>query len=178
MTRAAEWRRAHPEETRPYAVWYREVHREKRNAASRAWRLLNPEKQKAAHARWLAANPEYKAQNRAMILATQRGCRANNPAPYRAATQKYKAANPSKVQALGAKRRAAKLRRTPPWVDLQKIQKIYEEARVMTLMLGEPWHVDHVIPLCGRRVSGLHVHTNLQLLPGVENLKKLNSYAQ
>lgn len=74
------------------------------------------------------------------------------------------------------KRHADKLQRTPAWADMKKIRKVYEEARVMSLMMDEPWHVDHVIPLRGRKVSGLHVHNNLQILPGVENVRKGNRF--
>lgn len=85
-------------------------------------------------------------------------------------------ANPGKRRAKVARHRATRLQRTPAWADLKKIEKVYEEARVMALMMDEPWHVDHVIPLRGKLVSGLHVHNNLQILPGIENAKKSNRF--
>jgi len=75
-----------------------------------------------------------------------------------------------------AKRRAAKLRRTPPWADHRAIRRVYEEARRLTNETGIPHHVDHVTPLCGRAVSGLHVETNLQIIPGSENCRKHNRF--
>jgi hypothetical protein len=55
---------------------------------------------------------------------------------------------------------------TPPWADLDKIREFYELAALSDLT------VDHIIPLCGYIVSGLHVHTNLQLLTKSENCAK------
>lgn len=46
----------------------------------------------------------------------------------------------------------------------------------MSLLMGEPWQVDHVIPLRGKIVSGLHVHENLQLLPARVNQEKKNKF--
>lgn len=74
------------------------------------------------------------------------------------------------------KRRAAKLNRTPPWSDLDAMRAIYEQARRLTVETGIQHHVDHVIPLQGKRVSGLHVPGNLQILTGSENSKKRNRY--
>ena len=67
------------------------------------------------------------------------------------------------------KRRAAKLERTPPWVDHDAIKKIYENC-------PPGYHVDHIVPLQGTRVSGLHVPKNLQYLPATENLRKSNKF--
>lgn len=67
---------------------------------------------------------------------------------------------------------AARLQRTPAWADLQAIRKIYNEAARLTKETGEPWHVDHEIPLNGKLVSGLHLAENLRVIPGIENLKK------
>lgn len=78
-----------------------------------------------------------------------------------------------------SQRRAAKLQRTPKWLtedDFWMIEQAYELAALRTKMLGFSWHVDHVIPLKGKKVSGLHVPTNLQVIPGLENIKKHNKY--
>ena len=65
------------------------------------------------------------------------------------------------------KRKAIRLA-TPPWADMEKIQAIYIHARVLGMT------VDHIIPLRGKNVSGLHVENNLQILPFHENRRKSN----
>jgi hypothetical protein len=75
-----------------------------------------------------------------------------------------------------AKRRAAKLRRTPPWADLDAMRAIYDEARRLTRETGIEHHVDHEIPLQGELVSGLHVHNNLRIITGAENSRKKNRF--
>jgi hypothetical protein len=74
------------------------------------------------------------------------------------------------------KRRAAKLKRTPPWADLEAMRAIYQEAQRLTSETGIPHHVDHDVPLQGKLVSGLHVPNNLQILTGSENSKKRNRF--
>lgn len=59
--------------------------------------------------------------------------------------------------------------RTPPWADLVAIRKFYNDC-------PKGFHVDHIIPLKGKLVSGLHVVSNLQYLPAAENLAKSNKY--
>lgn len=75
-----------------------------------------------------------------------------------------------------SKRRAARIERTPPWADLDAMRAIYAEAQRLTAETGTPHHVDHVIPLQGKLVSGLHVPSNLQILTGSENSKKRNRF--
>ena len=63
---------------------------------------------------------------------------------------------------------------TPPWADMKEIRKVYVDCAKLTLATGNEHHVDHVVPIKGRNVSGLHVPWNLQVLPGAENRKKSN----
>ena len=75
-----------------------------------------------------------------------------------------------------AKRRIAKINRMPPWADVQAIKAFYDEAARLTSETGEMHHVDHIIPLQGKLVSGLHVESNLQVLPWHENVRKHNRF--
>ena len=78
-----------------------------------------------------------------------------------------------------AKRRAAKMHRTPTWLtddDLWMIEQAYDLAALRTKMLGVQFHVDHILPLQGQYVSGLHVPTNLQVIPWLDNVSKANKY--
>ena len=90
---------------------------------------------------------------------------------------KYRSKNKDKINAYKAKHRAAKLNRTPGWlrpVDFRHIQVYYEISKRQTQATGIEHHVDHIIPLQGKTVSGLHVPWNLQVLEGRENLRKNN----
>lgn len=76
----------------------------------------------------------------------------------------------------GAKRLRA---RTPTWLtreDRLAMGQIYKTARELSTKHGEQYHVDHIVPLNGELVSGLHVPTSLQVLTAAENLSKSNVY--
>jgi hypothetical protein len=88
-------------------------------------------------------------------------------------------AHPAKYAATAAKHRAAKMQRTPAWLtedDYWLIKQAYELAAIRTKLFGFTWHVDHVIPLQGNAVSGLHVPQNLQVIPGAQNIAKNNKF--
>lgn len=68
-----------------------------------------------------------------------------------------------------AKRRSEKLQRTPAWSDLDRIREIYAGC-------PSGFHVDHIIPLNGEKVSGFHVPENLQYLPAAVNTQKSNKF--
>ncbi len=85
----------------------------------------------------------------------------------------WREANPNKHNAKQARRRAKVLKATPSWADVEKINAVYAEAAALRA-LGLDVHVDHIIPLQGCGVTGLHVHNNLQILLAYDNLAKGN----
>lgn len=144
--------------TRRWAVAHPEELKRVRSKGNKMWRLRYPERAAACSRRTRRANPEKYA-------ALDKLKRQRKPELYAA----IKARNVRRYQ-------AAKLKRVPAWADHEKIAQVYEYAKAMTWMTNAPWHVDHIIPLQGKAVSGLHVHTNLQVLPGIENAKKGNRF--
>jgi len=77
------------------------------------------------------------------------------------------------------KRKTAKMNRTPAWLtedDFWLIEQAYDLAAKRTQMFKFSWHVDHIIPLQGKIVSGLHVPLNLQVIPASINTSKQNKF--
>lgn len=107
----------------------------------------------------LQRSKEYRQNNRDKLLQYEREWRQNNP---------------DKTRASNSRRRATKRNATPPWADQAAIEAIYSEALWLQDFTGEPYHVDHIVPLKSDFVCGLHVPANLQTLPGVENISKSN----
>lgn len=73
-------------------------------------------------------------------------------------------------------RQAAVIDRTPAWADLDHIRDIYELARIANECTGFCFHVDHIVPVSGERVSGLHVPANLNVILAEHNLLKRNKF--
>jgi len=87
--------------------------------------------------------------------------------------------NRAKVNAYSAMRKAANRQRTPKWLtesDLIEINWAYEIARQKTLETGVIYEVDHIIPLQGKNVSGLHIPQNLQVITRTKNRQKTNNF--
>ena len=141
-------------------------------ARCKAWREANKEKVAASYKAWQKANKErYDARRREWAR--------RNPEKQAARCAKHRAGNPEKYTAYAAKRRAAKLQRTPPWLTQEHHDQIiskYEERGRLTQETGIEHHVDHIVPLQGDTVSGLHVPWNLQVITATENQQKSNSY--
>lgn len=68
--------------------------------------------------------------------------------------------------------------KTPTWADKQKIKKVYRECKQLTEETGVLHHVDHIIPVMGKKVCGLHVYENLRIITAKENLAKSNRFTE
>lgn len=78
-----------------------------------------------------------------------------------------------------AARRGKKAKRTPEWLTDDHhwmMQEIYDLRKLRSEVTGVEHHVDHIVPLMGKNVSGLHVPWNLQVIPASENCRKSNRY--
>lgn len=143
---AMKWAKENPDRTKEIVTGWNRKNKEKESARAREWRKNNPDTYKRMVAKW----------------------RKNNSLKYKA----YMAMTANN-------RRTSKIQRTPTWLtedDMFLISEAYELAALRTQMFGFSWHVDHIIPLRGKTVSGLHVPWNLQVIPGAENMRKSNRY--
>lgn len=147
----------------------------------------NPEAERQRRVRYYAENHEvelarmrkYQSENRAVLRASCRKWREKNPEAQHEAERNWRLRNPHACAALAAKRHAAVRRRTPPWLTaehFEAIKAVYLLASRITKATGVPHEVDHVVPLQGQTVSGLHVPWNLQVLPEVDNVRKGNRF--
>lgn len=164
-----------------------------RRLREKARYYADPEKTKAIvskkyqkHAEKLKAKRRLAYENnkeQEKLVAKKRSAewRKNNPNHVGTKISKiqWKIKNPHKVRAETVKRRVAKISRTPSWLtdeDHWMIEQAYDLARQRSMLFGFAWHVDHVLPLQGKFVCGLHVPENLQVIPWFDNVKKANRY--
>lgn len=91
----------------------------------------------------------------------------------------YRQLNKDKNAKHQSNRRAAINCRSVSW-ETELTQFVLEEAHhlrgMRDALTSVTWHVDHIIPLCGRTVSGLHVWNNFKVIPARDNLRKSNKY--
>lgn len=140
------------------------------------------EAQKAAQKKW-SQSPEgrewarkHRLKHRDTKNEASRRWRKENPEKQRAADRSWRERNRGKANAKNMRRYAAKLKRTPLWADLVEIDYVYHAAQVIKDVYGTSWDVDHIIPLQGENVSGLHVQGNLQIMDPIQNRSKGNSF--
>lgn len=101
--------------------------------------------------------------------------RVNNKEKTSILNKNWKKDNRPKCNASYSKYRANKLQATPKWLtkeQFKEIEEFYKESNILTKETGVSHQVDHIVPLQGKNVSGLHVPWNLRVITKEENLKK------
>ena len=120
------------------------------------------------------AKQEYYKKNREKVIARSQ---ARSSETVRLYKSRYKEKNPELYKSLVSARRRRFRDATPKWLtqeDKRAIRQLYIDAMTVTRITGVPYVVDHIIPLNGDLVSGLHVPWNLQVMTREENLRKSN----
>ena len=149
-----------------YDLW-RKNNPEKMLAATLAWQAANPNRVKAAQAAHRLANPTYTATR-------NREWRERNPGRSSENSSRWARENKSKKAAIASKYRASKMRAIPKWSDPMKVQEFYDLAKELSDEHGETYEVDHIVPLQGKTVCGLHCESNLRVLHHKLNAGKGN----
>lgn len=133
--------------------------KEKKRAYNKLFLMNNSEKIKLQR-------HEYYLRNKAVLL--QKG---------RARSRQHYLDNKQYYLAKFYKRRLLEKQAMPKWLTrnhLQQIEEWYQAAKSVQWLSIEPLHIDHIVPINGENVCGLHVPWNLQVLTRTENIRKSN----
>lgn len=134
-----------------YHYYCKPCTRQKNNA----WKQANKDKVASYDRKWQQSNKDKKAKN----------------------YKNYQVNNRAKVNSYNSYRRALELQATPKWLTASHklhIECRYSLAAMLSKNTAEQHHVDHIVPLNGKTVCGLHVPWNLQVITAKANLSKSN----
>jgi hypothetical protein len=122
---------------------------------NKQWKTNNKEKAAKYDADWQEKNKDKKSKN----------------------YKNWQVNNRAKVNSYNSYRRALELQATPKWLTASHklhMECKYSLAVMFSKYTKEQHHVDHIVPLNGKTVCGLHVPWNLRVIPATENLRKSN----
>ena len=105
-----------------------------------------------------------------------RAYRKRNNTKLRARSKQFRTDYPGICAGWDIKRRIAKQQAFVQWANKLKINEIYKECKRITLSSNIKHNVDHIIPLQGKLVCGLHCEDNLQIITAIENQSKNNQF--
>lgn len=161
---------------------YRRENKERIYSKIKEWNANNRQRiaarERAKYQKLTTIDPD-KARNPSRLY------RKNNPDKVsetrRVAGKKYSASNKDKLNAKSALRRATRIKSTPNWLTKEhksEIAELFTICAAFKLYTGLEYHVDHIVPLQGKTVCGLHVPWNLQVLESSDNIRKSNKFEE
>jgi hypothetical protein len=162
--RATQYYAANKEQSKAYRAANKEVIAEQMKTYYKANKEAIVEKMKA-----------YQKANKEALVEWRKAYHKDNKEAIAQQRKVYQKANLHIYNAISAKRKASKLQATPAWVDFKAIKGMYQLAAIFR-RTGIDMHVDHIVPLRSKLVSGLHSEANLQLMPAIDNMSKGNRY--
>lgn len=149
------------------------------------YRTANKEVLRQKQAEWRDQNREAKRERDRLYSKNNveklQQYRQRTKAHRSAMFKQYAQNNRGRLRAIRAKRYTSKMNATPKWLtkeDFDLIRVEYELSAWCSDVMGEKYHVDHIVPLQGKKVCGLHVPWNLRVIPATENIRKGNKYDQ
>lgn len=145
---------------------------EKLRAALAEWHLKNPEKSRAIRLKTIT-------KNREAIIARKREAYRRDPQKHLERNKAWQQQNRHKTRLYTKKNCKGRKHATPPWLTKEQwheIKQFYWLAQDCSIVTGERYWVDHIVPLRGKTVCGLHVPWNLQVLPREVNQRKSNRF--
>lgn len=126
-----------------------------------------------------AYKKQYRTQKKNQIAQYMQGYRKEHKERLLESGRAYRRNHSAKYAYLCQARKLAIIQRTPLWVGEDEkwlIREAYELAHLRDKIVGGKWHVDHIVPLRGKHVSGLHVIENLRVVTAHENMRKTNKF--
>lgn len=164
--------------------WYNN-NKEKASVRRKEYKNNNKEKIKNIEIARYAKNKEkilndrkkYYAKNKKLVIARVLSWSNKNIDKKRMYLRNHYNKNKIEYLVKSSRRRAGIDMATPSWlsaIELAQIQEMYDIAAAKRIQTGIDYHVDHICPLNGKNVMGLHVPWNLQVITKFENLSKGN----
>lgn len=177
MLKAREYYHENKEKTRIASASYRERNKEKIKADKQKYHVENSDRINAKTRQWYIENKDrhsknskaYYEANKNIILKQAAENYLQNKIEYNKRSSEWRKNNPHMMTAYTRNYNLSKTNRTPKWSNIKETNDFYKNC-------PDRMSIDHIHPLNGKLINGLHVRKNLQYISRSENSKKSNKF--